>query len=93
MFGDNKKFGLYLKEKRVKASLNQGEVAEALGYTTPQFVSNWERGLSSPPPNKYLALVKLYKIDRKEFVKVLLSLEEDALCALLKTKDTKRKRA
>ena len=40
-----KEFGAYLKSKRTKAQLSQTEVSEALGYTSPQFISNFERGL------------------------------------------------
>ncbi len=40
-----------LKEVRIKAGLSQRDVADILGYSTPQFISNWERGLSHPPIN------------------------------------------
>lgn len=35
-----------LKEKRLAAHISQKTVAEKLGYTTAQFISNWERGVS-----------------------------------------------
>ena len=38
--------GDYLKSKRENASLSQGDVAKKLKYTSPQFISNWERGIS-----------------------------------------------
>jgi len=41
--------GLFLKNAREKAGLTQHDVAQQLGYSTPQFVSNWERGISLPP--------------------------------------------
>lgn len=44
-----KHVGVVLKAAREKAGLTQGDVAERLHYTTPQFVSNWERGISLPP--------------------------------------------
>lgn len=53
---------IYLKKCREKVGISQGEVARALGYTTPQFISNWERGLSSPPMDKMTDLMKLIKI-------------------------------
>lgn len=40
-----------LKEVRIKAGLSQREVADTLGYSSAQFISNWERGVSHPPIN------------------------------------------
>ena len=37
-----------LKKMRLKAGLSQRDVSTALGYTSPQYVSNWERGKSHP---------------------------------------------
>lgn len=52
----------YLKEKRVEAGLTQLEVAKKLGYSSPQFVSNWERGLANPPVFVLRDLTKMYKV-------------------------------
>ena len=41
--------GKYLALARSRQSLSQGQLAEKLGYTVNQFVSNWERGLCLPP--------------------------------------------
>jgi len=38
-----------LHEAREKSGLTQYELAKRLGYTSGQFVSNWERGKSRPP--------------------------------------------
>lgn len=54
-----KKLAEALKQAREKAELSQGEVAKALGYSSPQFVSNMERGLCSIPPRKAAAFCKL----------------------------------
>ena len=32
----------YLRQKRLDSGLSQLDVAQALGYASPQFVSNWE---------------------------------------------------
>ena len=37
--------GDYLQSKRMKVGLSQGDVATKLGYSSPQFISNFERGL------------------------------------------------
>lgn len=52
----------FLKEKRVAAGLTQSEVARKLGYSSPQFVSNWERGLANPPVFVLRDLTKMYKV-------------------------------
>lgn len=54
-----------LKDMRENAGLSQADVAEALNYTTPQFISNWERGVSFPPIKVIPKLAKLYKTDRE----------------------------
>lgn len=54
--------GRFLQKSRLAASLSQREVAARLGYTTPQFVSNWERGLSLPPLRTLPELASLLKV-------------------------------
>lgn len=39
----------YMSITRYEAGLSQGDVATALGFTSPQFISNWERGVSKIP--------------------------------------------
>ncbi len=41
--------GKIIRDARSNAGLSQADLATALGYSTPQFVSNWERGVSLPP--------------------------------------------
>lgn len=62
----------FLKEKRVQSGLSQKDVATKLGYTTSQFISNWERGISHPPLNTLRSLSNLYKINPDEMFDVLL---------------------
>ena len=63
--------GFFLKDKREATGLNQREVADQLGYTTPQYVSNWERGLIYPPTEKLGFLVNLYKIPKDELIALM----------------------
>jgi transcriptional regulator with XRE-family HTH domain len=51
-----------LRKARTKKGLSQSEVAKRLGYSSPQFISNWERGLSSPPIPKLKKLCKIYDL-------------------------------
>ena len=64
---------VYLKECRVKAGLTQRDISAKLGYTSPQFISNWERGKSQPPLNVVRKLIKLYSINRDELFDILLN--------------------
>lgn len=62
----------FLKSKRVVAGLSQKDVASHLGYSTSQFISNWERGISQPPLNTLRRIANLYKISPDEMFNVLL---------------------
>lgn len=52
-----------LQTMRVRANLSQRDVANHMGYATPQFISNWERGVSCPPVESVKKLASLYKVD------------------------------
>lgn len=71
--------GDYLKKKREKKQLTQWDVARTLDYTTAQFVSNWERGVSLPPLETLPKLASLLKVPGKEFVDVMLKYQEEVL--------------
>lgn len=63
----------FLKTKRISAGLSQKDVADRLGYTTPQFISNWERGVSQPPINVLKKLGEMYKVSAEELFDVTLN--------------------
>jgi len=69
---DNSEIARLLKKKRIEAGLTQAEVAEMLGYTSSQFISNWERGLAKPPAFMLKSLAKIYKMDAKVLLDMLL---------------------
>lgn len=60
--GKFQRFGDFLKEIRQIAGLSQQEVAKKLGYTSSQFISNWERNLSYPPINAIKILAELFEV-------------------------------
>lgn len=60
-----------LKKSRMSAGLSQKEIAAALGYKSSQFVSNWERGLSSPPIATLRVLCTLFKISENEMFRMI----------------------
>jgi transcriptional regulator with XRE-family HTH domain len=62
----------FLKEKRTQASLSQKDVADKLGYSSAQFISNWERGLSSPPMHTLKKLAEMYNVNVDEMFDVIL---------------------
>lgn len=64
--------GLYLKKKRVIAGYTQWDVADKLGYSSAQLISNFERGLCSPPPNQLKKIVTLYGLNPEELLQIML---------------------
>jgi transcriptional regulator with XRE-family HTH domain len=62
----------FLKEKRTQAGLSQKDVADRLGYSSAQFISNWERGLSSPPMHTLKKLAEMYNVNVDEMFDVIL---------------------
>jgi DNA-binding XRE family transcriptional regulator len=68
----NNQLGIFLKDKRSAAGLSQADVAKKLGYTTSQFISNWERGLSTPPIDVLKILADMYDISADHMLKAVL---------------------
>ncbi len=71
--------GDYLYEKRLAKEITQGDLATALGYASPQFVSNWERGLAKPPLETLKKLIKMLDLDVDELLTILMKMEERRL--------------
>lgn len=66
------KFSEYIKTKRLEAGLSQKDVSDHFGYSTPQFISNWERGISTPPMKTLKKLAQLYKTPAEDMFDCLL---------------------
>ncbi|MEZ0390713.1 MAG: helix-turn-helix domain-containing protein [Pseudobdellovibrionaceae bacterium] len=62
----------FLKTKRLEEGLTQAEVADAIGGIHSQFVSNWERGVSSPPGYCIQKLIEVLHLNREELVRAML---------------------
>ncbi|MBC7741890.1 MAG: helix-turn-helix transcriptional regulator [Bdellovibrionaceae bacterium] len=71
MKNDNK-LAQFLKEKRSQSGLSQKDVATKLGYSTSQFISNWERGISQPPIHTLRTLAQMYSVGAEQMFQVLL---------------------
>lgn len=74
--------GNYLKKKRIEADFTQAQVAKKLGYSSPQFVSNFERNLCSPPLKQMKKIVAMYGIEPSELIGIMM---EERLKLLEKT--------
>ncbi|MBC7371884.1 MAG: helix-turn-helix transcriptional regulator [Bdellovibrionaceae bacterium] len=81
----------FLKEKRLEAGLSQGAVAKKLGYTSPQFVSNWERGLSQPPVATLRKIAQIYNISANDMFDVMLKATIEQVTTELTEKFYKQK--
>lgn len=64
--------GKYLKSKRVDCDFTQSELAEKLGDVHSQFISNWERGLCSPPAHSFQRLVEVLKLNKTKLAAAML---------------------
>lgn len=76
---DRKKLGDYLKDVRENALLTQADVSQKLGYTSPQFISNIERGISVIPLKTLARMVNLYRINPEPVVKIILDSQKKLL--------------
>lgn len=76
---DRKKLGKFLRGERIKAGLTQGEIAHKLGYSSPQFISNIERGLSVIPLKTLAVLVSEYKINQETMIKTIMDSQRQIL--------------
>ena len=65
-----KSLGEVLKEHRMRCSMTQEFVAEAMGVTR-QAVSKWENGTAEPSTSNLLKLAKLYGITPEELIRAV----------------------
>lgn len=64
--------GNYLKRHRTRKGMSQMDVAKQFNFTTAQFISNLERGISPVPKDMIIPLSKLLKFNVDEFLRVRL---------------------
>lgn len=72
------------KQLREKSHLTQREVSDALGYSTPQFISNVERGRCRFPIQKLPKIKKLYRLSTIQMMDLVLSEERQLLLKVFK---------
>ncbi len=78
--------GEYLQNMRLKTKLTQREVSLALGYSSAQFISNFERGIAVPPLKKLKVLVKMYNMPPDVVMEMILNAEREIMSSALKSK-------
>lgn len=61
-----------IRTSRQTSGLSQKQLADELGYTSSQFISNWERGISSPPLDKLEEICNLLKITPKQIIEAIM---------------------
>jgi transcriptional regulator with XRE-family HTH domain len=81
--------GDHLSKRREAKGLTQREVSLKLGYSSAQFVSNFERGIALPPLKKLRVLIKLYDMNVHEVMEMILASEKAKLLDALKGKTPK----
>jgi len=57
-----------IKAARQKKGLSQQRLAKTLGYSSGQFVSNWERGLSYPPVDRLAKMILIFDLNEEEIL-------------------------
>ncbi len=92
---DSGKLGGFLREKREDSGVSQVDLAKKLGYSSSQFVSNWERGLATPPLKSLSKICDILDVDTREIVELVLNQTREMLQSELGTKGARkiRKRA
>ena len=71
--------GRFLKEAREESELTQHDVAKKLAYSSPQFVSNWERGVSLPPLDMLPRLATMFSVQPKKVIRVMNEYQDELL--------------
>jgi transcriptional regulator with XRE-family HTH domain len=77
-----------LKTAREKKGYSQSKLAKILGYSSGQFISNWERGQSYPPVDRLAKMSLIFDLDHEELIKLyVLELGEEKKRAFKKALD------
>lgn len=69
---EDNRTGNMLRKWRENAELSQGDLAEKMGYSSPQIVSNWERGICIVPPKKAALFCKATGAKQKDLHALIL---------------------
>lgn len=73
-----------MKKWREKKGLTQAALAWRLGYSTPQFISNIERGVCRIPISKFRATCKILGIKVEDLIALRVKETEERLNKIFK---------
>lgn len=73
------RLGEFLRDCRLKKNLSQTELAGRLGYTSPQFISDWERGVSTLPMMKLNEICRILGVRNQEMFDLLVDVSVEKL--------------
>lgn len=76
--------GSFIKTHRLNNNFSQAELAHSLGYSSPQFISDWERGVSAPPMKKLPELASELNVKTEVLFELLVELATLQLTTSLK---------
>lgn len=71
--------GSFIRKMRLEKEFSQADLAANLGYKSPQFISDWERGISSPPVKKLHELAVLLEVKVDVLFDLLVTLATEQL--------------
>lgn len=78
--------GEFIVGRREKLGLTQKDVADRLGLTTGQFISNWERGVSYPPNTMLKKLASVLQTQPMTLVELKTAVYMERICRQAKIK-------
>jgi transcriptional regulator with XRE-family HTH domain len=67
------KIGSLIRMARESQRMSQIELAKKLGYSSPQFVSLFERGASKVPVETLGQILEILGLDERKFIKLLVT--------------------
>lgn len=73
-----KHVGSFLQRHRQAAGISQAKLAVKLGYSSPQFISNWERGLALPPNKVLRKLIRVLQLHPQDLISAIIAAEIEA---------------
>ncbi len=75
--------GIWLRELREQRGLSQRELAAQVGAEYYTFISQLETGRGRIPPDRYLAWAHALGVDKREFVRTLMSYYDPVTYSIL----------
>jgi transcriptional regulator with XRE-family HTH domain len=85
--------GTWLRELREQRGLSQRELAAQVGTEYYTFISQLETGRGRIPPDRYLAWAHALGVDKREFVRTLMSYYDPVTYSILFDQPTESKPA